>query len=101
MWIVSRCPKNSTTTRFAAGPIVFRLVTRDERSLRSQVDAEHLEPPVPGTLRRVRFDVWQQRWHAGDARAASPLPRELPHASQTSRAGTGLAAPEREISCRV
>ena len=43
-------------------------------------------------LRRVRSGFLHQRWHAGDARAASQQSRDLPHARQTSRAGKALAA---------
>ena len=38
MWVVSRCSKNSRTPRVAAGRTLSRLVSDDERSLRSQID---------------------------------------------------------------
>ena len=40
MWVVSHRPKNSPTTRLAAGRTLPRLVPNDEGSLRSQIDAE-------------------------------------------------------------
>ena len=40
MWIVSHRSKNGGTTQVAAGRTLSRLVSRHERSLRSQIDAE-------------------------------------------------------------
>ena len=92
MRVVSHRSKNGATAQAAAGRTLSRLVSRDERSLRSQVDAGNSEPKIPGTLRRVRSGVLHQRRHAGDARAASQQPRDLPDAWQTSCAGKVLAA---------
>ena len=92
MWIMSHRSKNGGTTQAAAGRTLSRLVSSHERSLRSQVDAADSEPTLSRALRRVRFGVLHQRWHAGDARAASQQSRDLPHAWQTCCAGKGLAA---------
>ena len=53
MWIVSDRSKNGAAAWFATGRAFSRLVSRDERPLRSPGDAGNLEPTVPRTLRRM------------------------------------------------
>lgn len=53
MWVVSHRPKNSPTTRLAAGGTLPRLVPNDEGALRSQIYTGNFESALSQALRRM------------------------------------------------